>query len=369
MRPMRTNPDSINPLFPASGPATGSFNGPHLKSKFLAAMALQAISSFQLTPATTMHLLRPLLLWLALAALCHGQLSDTVKLRVTASNTPPAPEGFALIPAGAFTMGRTSGDMDSDAPPTNVYVSEFYMATHEVTWALWNDVRGWAVNNLYTDIATGGGKGANHPVHTVKWWDVVKWCNARSEREGLTPVYRNADGTVFKTGTTAPTANWTANGYRLPTEAEWEKAARGGVAGQRFPWGDEINHDHANYRADGSRYSYDTSPYTTLTYHPDYNDGASPYTSPVGSFAANGYGLYDMAGNVWEWCWDWYSASTYTEDASDPKGPASGPSRVLRGGSWSYDVAFSCRSAHRNGLSPGYRNLHSGFRPARSSVP
>ncbi len=281
----------------------------------------------------------------------------------------PAPAGMARIPAGWFTMGRTSGDTDGDAPPVNVYVSDFYMARHQVTWELWNEVRDWAVENGYTDIATGDGKGADHPVHTVNWWDVVKWLNARSEREGLDPVYRNANGTVFKTGTSAPIADWNANGYRLPTEAEWEKAARGGVSGQRFPWGDTINISNANYRANGSAITYDTSPYTTWTYHPTFNDGTMPYTSPVGSFAASGYGLYDMSGNVWDWCWDWYSASTYTDGATDPKGAPSGTNRVGRGGSWRDNAWFS-RSAYR-GWSPPDRQSSDvfGFRPARSSVP
>ena len=296
---------------------------------------------------------------------------ETTEVLVSLAPIDPVPAGFARIPAGWFTMGD-SLDGNSIAPPVSVYVSEFHMARHHVTWELWNEVRNWAVNNDYTDIAAGGGKGANHPVHTVSWWDVVKWCNARSQREGLTPVYRNADGTVFKTGTDEPTANWSANGYRLPTEAEWEKAARGGLSGQRFPWGNEINHSHANYLANGDAYAYDTSPYTTFTYHPSYNDGSGPYTSPVGSFAPNGYGLYDMAGNVWEWCWDWYSASTYTEGAYDPKGPSSGTNRVYRGGSWGggwFGIAFDSRTAFRNGDlpgNPGGRSGYGGFRLARS---
>ncbi len=105
-----------------------------------------------------------------------------------------------------------------------------------------------------------------------------------------------------------------------------------------------------------------------MPYHPTYHVGNFPYTSPVGSFAPNGYGLYDMAGNQREWCWDWYSSSTYAGGASDPRGAASGSRRVLRGGSW-FDLAFGCRSARRASLNPSNHSLYYGFRLARSSIP
>jgi formylglycine-generating enzyme required for sulfatase activity len=117
-------------------------------------------------------------------------------------------------------MGRTSGDTDLFTPPVTVTVSAFFMGKNEVTKALWDEVRTWGASNGYTDLRVGGGKASNHPVHTISWFDTVKWCNARSQKDGLTPVYTVNAGAVMKTGAASPTANWTANGYRLPTEAE-----------------------------------------------------------------------------------------------------------------------------------------------------
>jgi sulfatase modifying factor 1 len=275
-----------------------------------------------------------------------------------------ADDGFALIPGGSFTMGRTSGDADADAPPIMVTVSPFYIQQTETTKAQWDEVRTWGLANGYTDIGTGAGTASNHPVQTVSWLDAVKWCNARSEKEGLTPVF-TVSGAVMRTGTTPPVANWSANGYRLPTEAEWEKAARGGVSGKRFPWGtDTISHAQANYYG-SSEYVYDQSPINN--YHPNYRAGGFDYTSPVGSFEANGYGLYDMAGNVWEWCWDRYESSYYTTSngTTDPRGHASGPSRVIRGGGWMYN-ASSARCATRGAGPTGTALGNAGFRPARN---
>jgi formylglycine-generating enzyme required for sulfatase activity len=278
-----------------------------------------------------------------------------------------ADDGFVLIPGGSFTMGRASGDTDSSAPPVTVTVSTFYIQQTETTTAKWDEVRTWGASNGYTDLADGGGKAPNHPVSMVSWWDAVKWCNARSQKEGLTPVYM-VNGAAMRSGKTEPTVKWIANGYRLPTEAEWEKAARGGVEGKRFPWGaDTIDHSNANYKANSSSYSYDTSGYTTNTSHPSYKDGVAPYTSPVGSFAANGFGLYDMSGNVSEWCWDAGGVS-YVDGATDPRGAGSNEYRVHRGGSWTYG-AIHCRAASRSNNSPGGRNNDRGFRPARSSAP
>ena len=292
-----------------------------------------------------------------------AKFSSQMRFRLIADNQ--IIDGLSLIPAGSFMMGRTSGDTDSDAPPVTVTVSQFHMGQYEVTKALWDEVRTWAVANGYTDLATGAGKAADHPVQTVSWFDVIKWCNARSQKEGLTPCY-SVNGAVMRTGTTEPTVDWTANGYRLPTEAEWEKAARGGVSGKRFPWGtDTISHSQANYYA-WSIFSYDSSG-SVNNYHPNYANVSQPYTAPVGSFAANIYGLYDIAGNVWEWCWDWYGVSTYVNNATDPRGANSGIDRVFRGGSWGGSANY-CRASDRLRTSPFGTSLSNGFRVARSSA-
>ena len=245
-----------------------------------------------------------------------GQYSAAVKFRITATDTPA---NFVLIPAGTFMMGNAKDPSESvqgELPSHPVNVGAFYMEKHEVTKAQWDAVHTWALAHGYDFDNAGSGKAPSHPVQNVDWYDCAKWCNARSEKDGMEPCYK-LDGVVYRTGQLSMDFDPNAGGYRLPTEAEWEKAARGGAEGKRFPWGDTISHSWANYNAVTYMFPYDLGP---DGYHPWYNDGNEPYTSPVGSFPGNGYGLQDMAGNVWQWC-----------------GPY-----VLRGGSWA-DYAENCR--------------------------
>jgi formylglycine-generating enzyme required for sulfatase activity len=284
-----------------------------------------------------------------------------LQVQVPGFPVPSEADQYSLIAAGSFTMGDGFDEgSGTERPVHSVNVSGFYMGKHEVSWSQWQEVRDWAVSNGYSDLSgVGSGVAGTHPVQTVSWYEVVKWCNAASERAGLPPVYRVSNGgAVYRTGELAPYIDYTQQGYRLPTEAEWEKAARGGSSGKRFPWGDLISHDNANYVASTS-YSYDSS---SGGYHPSYNYGGFPYTSPVGSFAANGYGLYDMSGNVYEWCNDWYGSSYYSSSlGSDPAGPTTGTYRVLRGGSWNY-IAIICRVAYRLSFNPASRLNYFGFR-------
>ena len=282
-------------------------------------------------------------------------------LQAATATTVATPPGMVLIPAGSFTMGNSIGDSDiNNAATVTATVSAFYMDVNLVTLSQWQSVYYWATNHGYSFVNTGAGKAANNPVQTVNWYDCVKWCNARSQQAGKTPVYYTdaALTAVYTNGEVTVYANWTAAGYRLPTEAEWEKAARGGLSGQRFPWGNVINQNLANYHGDTADYSsYDLGPdgFNAIGNYPT----TSPGTSPVGSFAANGYGLNDMVGNVWQWCWDWYG--TPYVGGTDPRGFVSGSSRVIRGGCW-VSFAIHCRAAIRSRIIPTVRDDNIGFR-------
>jgi formylglycine-generating enzyme required for sulfatase activity len=329
---------------------------------------------------------------------------------------PCIPDDFVYIPNGTFQMGDSIGDGFSDERPVHtVQLDSFAMGKFEVTNAQYCQylnsalesssihvsagmVRGSANNHLYCDTSTSssdsqifysggvfsvrtksGRNMSNDPMVCVSWYGAVAYCNWRSQQEGKEICYNTSD------------PNWPCDfnkhGFRLPTEAEWEYAARGGFAGRRFPWGDTISHGQANYYSywEGGRpyIPYDVS--TTEGCHPLWNDGIYPYTSPVGFFdgtmkyktdynwpgsatsyqttsGSNNYGLYDIAGNVWEWCNDWYSDTYYSSSPpNNPTGPTSGNYRVFRGGSWSYYAGY-CRVASRYGGVPDDGSHSFGFR-------
>jgi formylglycine-generating enzyme required for sulfatase activity len=264
-----------------------------------------------------------------------------------AQSQPPV--GMVLIPAGSFQMGDAFHEGDVDEGIHTVTLSAYYIDKYEVTKGLWDDVANWAAEHGY-DIkaADGTGKAPNYPVESLSWFEAVKWANARSEKEGLTPAYYTdeSQSVVFRTGGSAymksSFVNWNANGYRLPTEAEWENAARGGCSGHRYPWcdTDSIDHTRANYGGNA--------------------------TVPVGSFPANGYGLYDTAGNAGEWVWDVLTANPGTPQ-TDPHGKGPIPTwvwRVQRGGTSSSDP-YHCRVSYKQDINPFSDSV--GFRIAATA--
>jgi formylglycine-generating enzyme required for sulfatase activity len=231
-----------------------------------------------------------------------------------------------FIEGGTFMMGSPASEKSRERDETQreVTISSFYIGKHEVTQGEYQRLMGKNPSKK---------KGDNLPVEQVSWYDAVAFCNAKSLDEGLTPAYtiNGADVTWDKS----------ALGYRLPTEAEWEYACRAGST-TAYSFGESITSSQAKY--DGS-------------------DG--PVT--VGSYTPNAWGLYNMHGNVWEWCWDRYGV--YPGDAqTDPSGLSSGTSRVNRGGGWA-SKAQILRSANRDSDSPDHKSAYLGFRVARTYRP
>jgi formylglycine-generating enzyme required for sulfatase activity/tetratricopeptide (TPR) repeat protein/serine/threonine protein kinase len=263
-------------------------------------------------------------------------LFRAVKFRGTGAGEAPGRElvnslgmRFTLVPAGMFLMGSPDseeGRGGDEGPQHEVEITRpFYLGVHPVTQKQYKRV----VGGNPSHFTSRNGGGAGHPVEQVSWEEAVEFCR----RLSALPEEQAAGRT-----------------YRLPTEAEWEYACRGGATSSTpFSSGGSLSSTQANF--DGS--------------HPYGGTAAGPHlqrTTPVGSYGPNAFGLYDMHGNVWEWCADWYDENYYSHSPrQDPQGPQQGESRVIRGGSC-YDDGCDCRSAARDGAEPGYRGGHVGFR-------
>ncbi|MDR2717142.1 MAG: formylglycine-generating enzyme family protein [Treponema sp.] len=266
-----------------------------------------------------------------------------------------------LIPAGTFMMGSPETEpnrnpIENNETQHSVKLSKrFYMGKYPVTQKQWKDVMGKTIQEQQGDSTTDYGRGDNYPIYYVTWYDVVEFCNKLSVKEKLAPVYslnNKTDPSEWGekgTGWNDITMDKSKNGYRLSTEAEWEYACRGSYAKKAtetntkpFGIGDGTK------MVSGMANFYVTYPYD-LAHDPagSWNDteatGYVGKTTAVGTYQANNYGLYDMHGNVFEWCWDWYKVDI-TEDNTDPVGAVTGTSRVGRGGSW-YDKGQVLRSA------------------------
>ncbi|MHC4697510.1 MAG: formylglycine-generating enzyme family protein, partial [Planctomycetota bacterium] len=307
--------------------------------------------------------------------------------RFIGESAPPC--AMVFVPGGDFNMGDTFDEgLSSEQPVHTVHLSPYYIDAYEVTNEQYAAALNWAYTqgglirvaggvvykagsgtsypycDTYEDDSdsrihfSGGtftvtsGKG-DHPMVEVSWYGAAAYANWRSGMEGRTASY----------STSRWECDFAADGYRLPTEAEWEYAARGGEHDPyyRFPWGDTVDGSMANYMDSGDPYESGFHPWTTPV---GYYDGGQ---TPPGADMVNGYGLYDMAGNVWEWCNDWYSSTYYSSSpGSNPTGPVGGSHRVIRGGSWDY-AEDNLRCAHREHYYSDYRYGRNGFRLALDS--
>lgn len=255
---------------------------------------------------------------------------NNVKVRVKADDA----QDMVLVPGGPFEMGY-----GVYTPTVTVSVSAFLMSRTEVTSRDWSYVREWGLTRGYNDLPSKEPE-AKQPVAGTTWYEAVKWLNAKSEMDGLAPVYFAATDRleVYRRGNVALTAahvNWLSDGYRLPTDAEWEKAARGGIERQMYATGISISKSQADY----GRYY-------------DWGRG------DIARFSPTGYGLFDIAGSVWEWCWDFHS--TILPSGADPVGPTSGGYRIIRGGAYTSHGETSppadlpvLKLASRTALNPG----------------
>ncbi|KAA0265746.1 MAG: hypothetical protein EDM75_01850, partial [Chlorobiota bacterium] len=258
----------------------------------------------------------------AVALLFLGYKLINIQIKIAEATSTTANTTFNEVPTvlpemvsiegGTFTMGSTDGNSD-EKPMHQVTVSSFMMSKTEVTQSLWESVMGSNPSNF---------KWNERPVESVSWYDAVEFCNKLSEKEGLQKAYSGSGENI--------SCDFTANGYRLPTEAEWVYAARGGNKSRGYKYAGSNDLDAVGW----------------------YGNNSGSETKESSKKQPNELGIFDMSGNVWEWCWDWYDQNYYSStNQTDPRGPNSSSNRVLRGGSW-YDDAEYCRVARRSSSAP-----------------
>ena len=310
------------------------------------------------------------------ALLACGSTSTGVK---SPKKTAPVPKWgpdlipeMVWVPAGSFFMGSYD-EIDMDARPVHqVTLNGFYLGKYTVTQIQYHAVMGYNPG-MFQGISVPDGlpNGNKLPVEMVSWFDAVEFCNKLSLLEGLTPVYTILNRTPvegYSITSADVAADWSANGYRLPTEAEWEYAAKGGngpgpyfiYSGSNDPdavaWYNKISPPPVVFTEE-VKFTMKTSPET--------NYGANDPIHEIGLKKPNSLGIYDMSGNVWEWCWDWFG-EYQSANQTDPKGPETGTGRIMRGGAYSYAAEKIIRVAHRNQLLPIYVNGVIGIRLARN---
>jgi len=273
----------------------------------------------------------------------------TSTLRLLALAQPDAlPPEMVFVQGGTFEMGCTAEQticFSNESPIHEVTLTDFYIGKYEVTQAQWA-----AMVPEYAPDYSRYGQGESHPTYYISWNDAVTFCNRLSQQEGYSPAYYSDSGftqvyDALKNGNGAVFWDVSANGYRLPTEAEWEYAARGGAQSKGYQYSGSDNLNEVAW----------------------YGGNTPSQTEAAGTKVSNELGIYDMSGNVWEWCWDWYGDSYYGDSPGcAPSGPAGGFVRVRRGGSWN-GPARNCRVAIRSDLhSPGERGGDLGFRLSRT---